>query len=718
MGGYLTSDQHGGLCAQTEPLPVTKLELDRPATGGDLQAELANESGEKPPYRRDIEGLRAIAILCVVLFHFDLGLTGGYVGVDIFFVISGYLITQGLLLPRHLGVRGILVFWARRLRRLVPALVVVSVVTLVVALLLLMPDELVAFGKSLQASDLFYSNYLYYSEAGYFDAPSLTKPFLHTWSLSVEAQFYVAFPLMVILLRSQLMARHKGAIAILCALFTLSFAASIAWVRTNPSLAFYALPARAWELLAGSLLAFGVLRAINNSPANQLLQAVGMVLVAWSAWFYSANTPFPGGAALVPVLGAFLLIYSGQSSPPTAPVSCLLKSKPLVWIGKRAYSLYLWHWPLIVLLPNAFGREPSPGRTVIGVVLAIGLSDFTYRLVERPFNRWQGSHRVKLLMILSVGFLWLASILGSVLLQSWRGLPSRLSKEALVLAAGARDVAPAADRCHTVEPTRIQNADLCKLGAPDVRPARFVVWGDSHAHAMYGAFDRLAIEYGVSGEHASYAACPPLLGVGVATHTSDACQRFNAAMLDYINKHEFRYVFLIARWSVYSSGHTPNGMETGPEPLLVEAVGAPRGGVSATSSQLLFARGMEQTVSRLAAPGRTIYVVEQVPEAIYPLPSSLARATLLFGMGPSGLQPRRQSTEARQNFVTQTLDIMKDRYRIEIVRTHDFLCDAKTCRVVDAGHSLYRDADHLSAYGANVVASILAPVFDEISRAE
>ena len=683
----------------------------------EVHTELVKAVRGKPAYRPDIDGLRAVAILCVVLFHFGLGLPGGYVGVDVFFVISGYLITQGLLQQRRLDARGLLGFWARRVRRLLPALLVVCATTSFVAFFLLMPVELAGFGRSLVASLFFYSNYFFHSQAGYFDAPSLTKPLLHTWSLGVEAQFYLVFPLIIMLLRSKWMSSHsRWSAAALLGLFALSLAGSVYSIHRNPSVAFYSLPPRAWELLAGSLLAIGILPKMGYIRVNQVLQAAGIGLIAWSAWFYSPNTPFPGEAALPPVVGAFLLIYSRKPGW-AAPISYALELPPLVWIGKISYSIYLWHWPLLVLLPHAFGRNPGTTKTVCALLLVLALAAFTYRFVECPFNQWRHRNRTKVVLSLGAALLFAMVIGFAVVVERSHGLPSRLSEKALILNAGGKDIAPAADRCHTISPERVLGDDICTLGNAVNRPPTFVVWGDSHAHAMYGSFNKLAVEHKLTGRHASYAACPPLIGVRIATHTTDACQRFNEAMVDYINAHDFKYVFLVARWSVYVHGNTPGGVEVGPAPLLVEPKGGSSGGSLAPSSEQLFARGIERTLNRLTAPGRTIYLVEQVPEALYDIPSSLARATLPFGLSQSALQPRRATTENRQRFVNQTFAAMKERYAIKIVRTHDFLCDADVCQIVHDGRSLYRDADHLSAYGADFVGPLLAPIFDEIERA-
>lgn len=669
-----------------------------------------DHDGFKPEYRPDIDGLRAVAILSVILYHAGIGLDGGYVGVDVFFVISGYLITQVLLTGNnyYLSVRGgLFSFWVRRIRRIVPALIFVLLVVSLVSVFLLMPDELQAYGESLLASSGFYSNVLFYSQAGYFDAPSLSKPLLHTWSLGIEGQFYLLFPLFLLLAPHRPKPRGWG----IFALFVASLAGSIYGVYLNPSFTFYMLPTRAWELLFGSILALGFLRPIKEKPVNLFVQVVGFASIGWAIFFFSTNTRFPGASAILPAFGTFAVIYTRSDDKWASPVSYLLERPLLIHLGKISYSLYLWHWPILVLISYVYGRKPYQTEALEGLIIAIVLAVFTYRLVEIPYIRWHHSEKTKRLLLGGLVTAFLALLALGTLFKQSHGLPFRLSSAALAYAAGAKDVAPDAEHCHTLKPERVQNKQLCPLGIDTGKSPVFVVWGDSHAHALYGLFGNLARQHGVYGVHGSYSACPPLLGIEVATHINDECRRFNEAMLDYINRSNINTIFLVAYWSVYPQGLTPHGMDIGEQPFLVEQLG---GRSSVKQSKWLFEKSLEQTVQKLTKAGRTIYILEQFPESTANIPLGLARATLFPFPHINYLRPSMRDVDARQSFVDGVFKRISEKYPITLIRTHDFFCWDGYCQIESNGRSLYRDSNHLSNFGANYAASILKPIFEKI----
>ncbi|RUQ46737.1 acyltransferase, partial [Corynebacterium pseudodiphtheriticum] len=295
-------------------------------------------------YRRDIDGLRAIAVLAVVLFHFGVpGFTGGFVGVDVFFVISGYLITTIIWREREAGRFSFVDFWARRARRILPALCVMMLTAVVVGWFLLAPKDYEELGRSIHNQVIFISNLFFMRQDGYFDVASDMKPMLHTWSLSVEEQFYIVFPLLLTLLSSQVK-RWRMALLVLA---LASFAACVWTLPRYPEKAFYLLPMRAWELLAGSLLAVMPLRAYRASPIlAQGISLASLALILVAVFGYDATTDFPGAAALLPVLGVVGLIWANGQQ--VTLVGQLLGSRVMVGIGLISYSWYLWHWPVLV----------------------------------------------------------------------------------------------------------------------------------------------------------------------------------------------------------------------------------------------------------------------------------------------------------------------------------------------------------------------------------
>lgn len=340
--------------------------------------------------RRDIDGLRALAVIPVVLFHFGFStFNGGFVGVDVFFVISGFLITT--ILFREISAQrfSFIDFWARRARRIIPALSVVMLVTLALGWLLLTAKDFAELGRTVRYQSLFISNILFMREDGYFQPASDLKPLLHTWSLAVEEQYYIFFPLLLAVLIRYF--RHWR--WMLFAVLLVSFGLNIANIEHKPEFTFFSLPTRAWELLCGAMLA--VIPAPKQAVRPWLYQAVGLaglaaVLVA--VFTFDKSTVFPGWAALLPVLGTTALIWSGAQG--ASLTGRLLSLRPLVWVGLLSYSLYLWHWPVFVYA-NAISIDGIQPVEAIGwIALALGLAWLSLRYIELPFRENACSPRV------------------------------------------------------------------------------------------------------------------------------------------------------------------------------------------------------------------------------------------------------------------------------------------------------------------------------------
>ena len=315
-------------------------------------------------YRPDIDGLRALAVMPVILFHAGFGCPGGFVGVDVFFVISGYLITQ--IIDRDLSAHrfSVLLFYQRRIKRIFPALFGMLTTVLAVGYIVLPPRELQSLGETLIAASGFASNILFFRWAGYFAPSSESTPLLHTWTLSLEEQFYLCWPLLLLLLNRAPTVRWKIPTTALLLVATLLL--SSIWVHRFPNGAFYLLPSRAWELALGAMLSFPSVANLAKRlprPSASLISLAGIGMLGLAVARYGSATPFPGITALLPCLGAALIIAAGEGGRSFG--GSLLSLPPLVWIGKISYSLYLWHWPTF-----AFGRLPVPLARSSRVVLA------------------------------------------------------------------------------------------------------------------------------------------------------------------------------------------------------------------------------------------------------------------------------------------------------------------------------------------------------------
>jgi peptidoglycan/LPS O-acetylase OafA/YrhL len=501
-------------------------------------------------YRTDIDGLRAVAVLSVFLYHLDaLHVTGGFVGVDIFFVISGYLITSILAKELNSGRFSIAAFYERRIRRIVPALLAMLVFTTAAAWIYLLPSEMISYGHSLLAALFSASNFFFYSQAGYFDAPSASKPLLHTWSLAVEEQFYLFFPLLLAFIFRY---RRRWLVAILSVISLLSFALSIWATAYQPNLSFFWPITRAWELQIGSLIAVVNLPIFRSRLVREAGTLTGIGLIGYSLFAYTAFTPFPGLAALLPCLGSALIIAPGVYG--RSLVARMLSLRPVVFVGLISYSLYLWHWPLIVYQKMGLVLVPGAPRQVEkGVTLLIGLAAATlsWYFVERPFRKTQGKDsRRQVFAWAACSTAAMALIAGVLLLGN--GMPSRFSDRAVQIASYL-DNPNGADRwryregeCFLTAANRLEDYKAASCLHSDPTRTNILILGDSHAAQL--DFGLQKTYPGANFMQATAAGCKPTLRQG--RDRNQVCVRFMNYMLkDYLPNHRPQRIFLAGRWN-------------------------------------------------------------------------------------------------------------------------------------------------------------------------
>ena len=435
-------------------------------------------------YRPDIDGLRAIAVLSVVFFHLGFAaIPGGFVGVDIFFVISGYLITSQLLGAMDRGTFSFSDFYERRVRRLLPALVPVLVFAAFIAAWRLNPRELIDFSNSLVSFCLFASNIFFMNQDSYFDGSSALTPLLHTWSLSVEEQYYLLFPAALFVVHAVARKRVVLAIAII---FALSLAFSIFAVEQGwANIAFYHPLSRFWELMIGSILATGAVKFRLGDAAANAISALCLAAMTASLLLISKTTPFPGAIALVPTLATAGLILCGQRN--TTLVGRLLSLRPPVFIGKISYSLYLWHWPLLALLST---RDEKPGLAAIALVLlaSIALATLSYLFVEKPFRSHailRGKKPAFAFLAASIVVFGTTGIIG----HAMNGLPQRFPLDiARYTQQVDRERNWSQFRYHTCFLGFTDTSDnFQENGCLAIDPARknVLILGDSHAAQLY-----------------------------------------------------------------------------------------------------------------------------------------------------------------------------------------------------------------------------------------
>ena len=647
-------------------------------------------------HRPELDGLRGVAVLPVILFHAGVpGFPGGYLGVDVFFVISGYLITSIILADLANSTFTFRRFYERRARRILPALLVVVLASMPFAWMWLGPEDLKAFSRSVVAVALFVSNILFWRESGYFDTAGELKPLLHTWSLSIEEQFYLLFPVTLLLLWK--LGRRRLELALVVGL-VLSLALAEYASRQSPSAGFYLLPTRGWELLAGAYLASRErARPFAVRPGfASMLALIGLLLIVISVASFGPQTRHPGLLSLLPVGGTALVIAYGQVG---GLATRLLTNRLLVGAGLISYSLYLWHQPVFVFARHASMRDVSGPAAALLLGLSIGLAAITWKFVETPFrNRVQVRGPV----------LWTVAGTGSVALLLLgiggylrQGFPERAGLPPALLASFGRD--STLGSCFDI-PYAHRKAEgwFCTVGEERTNPAPvFFVFGDSHAYSLLPVFRRASVESGSPGLFTGFSGCAPLLGtIPVRDDQIEKdCQALNARVFSHVKEQRIGVVFLVARWTYYTDGdYQGEGIN-----LLRRAADQP---VTKTASRGAFLEGLTETIRAYQEIGAKVIIVPQVPMQLY-RPQDIYFRSYKAGAGNaevqwSGIRRLSLDRSLHRSFQTFVRDAFAnlDSPTVEVMPIDDLFCDASKCLVGAARESYYSDEDHLSRVGS------------------
>ena len=635
-------------------------------------------------YRPDIDGLRAIAVTSVLFFHARLGFSGGFVGVDVFFVISGYLITGLILKDLDRGDFQLIEFWVRRIRRIFPALLVVVLTTLVAGWLLLFPVNFVELCRSIFNLLLLTANFYFWKHTAYFGPGADTMPLLHTWSLALEEQFYLFFPLLLVALKRT----SRGImIATLSIIGLVSFGISVANSYYYPLMGFFLLPARAWELLIGAIPALLKPPAALPPRLKEIVSWAGLLSVLFAIFFYDHTTRFPGLAALPPCAGTALIIWLNTGA--LTSTGKVLALRPLVFIGLISYSLYLWHWPILAF-SNYWTIDPlTPLHRSLLLAASIPLAIVTWRWVEIPFRRKQiFPSRVQILSFAGIAALCLT--LGGPAYVTWQGrwFGSHYSPQIV------RFVTSDVDQGIRIDLTLDDacNGRFIQLGkgnpqvvttAPKQTPDVFV-WGDSHAMAVLQTMDTLCQEHGMTGLAATHSSTPPLLGFeSRRSNLANNCLAYNDAVLSYIQKNHPPHVVLVAMWGNYRDAMPQ------------------------------FHDALKQTLTALAAEGSKVWILRQVPHPPTDVPRFMAHIQILGQLGPAG---DFLSTEVYRNDAIFEDQFFRDipASLATILDPSPFFLNAQDKLIVDdQGQPLFFDDSHVTTLGANRMRPLLQPIFSK-----
>ena len=502
-------------------------------------------------YRRDIDGLRAVAVLLVVFNHLHTRFNGGYIGVDVFFVISGYLISSVIIQEMNRGEFSIVEFYERRIRRIFPALFVMMGVVTVLAWFYLTPKELEEYARSMLAAVYSVSNLLFWNESGYFDAPSSLKPLLHTWSLAVEEQFYILFPLVLVLVRKWFPKRLQAAIWTLSGV---TFLLACIWVRRDATAAFFFAPLRAWELLIGTILSQRYLPRIEGAVQRNIAALVGILLIFVPSLMYSPQTLFPGFTALPPCLGAALLIAAGDTGG--SIVGSILSWRPVTFIGLISYSLYLWHWPILVYQTTSsallnvpqFDKKAKVAVFVVSIIVAT----LSWRFVETPFRKGKFRPGRRTLAYMTVASLVVLTVAGGFIVWD-HGMPSRYPSDALAVSTfSSYDPTPAfrQGECFIVDPpNKFDDFKPATCLAEDATRKHDLLLGDSHAAHLYAGLAAEFPEINIS--QVTHSGCKSIVPDSFEkTSDTDDCTRMAQFVYgDYLLHHSIDTVLLAGRWT-------------------------------------------------------------------------------------------------------------------------------------------------------------------------
>lgn len=645
-------------------------------------------------YRPDIDGMRAVAVLSVVAYHYGLGMGGGYIGVDVFFVISGFLIGS-LIYHDALEHRfSYLAFYARRVRRIVPALLAVLAATFLAMLMLATPQEMRDFGATATATVLSASNIELWRSIGYFRPTAELNPLLMTWSLGVEEQFYLLAPLALLLLPRW---RLRWRIAALAGLIVASLALATWGMWNEADATFFLLPTRAWELGAGVLLGVLDVHRARSAPAGgtarglDLRAGAGLLLILAPAFFYSTLTPFPGLTAVPPVLGTVLLLGSGAS----AINRRLLAAPAMRFFGLISYSLYLWHWPLISLTRMVRVHEPSLLLRLGLLICAIALAWVSYRFIEQPLRRGRTPARSTLWRYAGAMAL-VALVTGSAFAMD--GYPQRWPAGFAARIAGAEH---GLDPCLTLTGPQPRLSAHCYPRGRDQRLIALV--GDSHAAALAPGVRALAARGGMGLAQLTKASCPFLLGVSRKVskqprHMGD-CAAFDRKVLQLVQQDErIGTVIIAGAWRAGS---------------MRDASYAPTSGPDGSPGELL-ERGLSAAVLALRRSGKRVLIVRDVPFVQFLPAKRLAacasplRAALNGRRDDLGCDFVAGQEMEPDGPALAVLDRTARETGAMLIDPHAALCGTQGCRIALDGQPLYEDQQHLTDTGSALVSGVFA----------
>ena len=677
-------------------------------------------------YKPQIDGLRALAVLPVVFFHAGFSFfQGGFIGVDIFFVISGYLITTIILREITSNKFNLTNFYIRRSRRILPVLYFITFLTIPFSLFLMSSEELNFFSREIISVIFFASNFFFWKNTGYFSPDSDLQPLLHTWSLGVEEQFYIFFPLFLIFVYKFF--KNKIVLLVSCIFFLSLLMSQVGgnfkiqnlslqspylflpfeffWQAGSAN--FYLPFGRIWELMSGSLTAIYLFKKeVEEKKINNYISVFGLILIICSIIFFNKNLQYPSVFTLLPVIGTVLIIIFTTK---LTILNKVLSIKPLVFSGLISYSLYLWHQPILAFNRIYFNSDLTALHSLLIIALSIVLSFVTWKYVEQPFRKRtviNDKNVILSLVILALTILFISFLIYFEKIKSNKDLlPQKIINS--FKSESGKD-------CFDIDYAHINSKDkwFCELGSSG-KSISFAVIGDSHALSLKPGFHDAASENNIKGIFTGYSGCVSFLDIYSirAEKNIKNCKMLNEKLFKFIKKNKIKKIFLVSRWTYYTDGNyeKTNFSHISKTNSLSS---------NKKNSRLAFTFGLENTVKRYNNLGVEVIFVHQVPLQVFS-PSFVYSKSFNKKINEinikklSNLSVNFDKHMSIQEFVRKNTNIIKNKnYNFKEIDLNNYFCDNKKCKIGEKDASFYSDRSHLSIIGAKLIKNKIKQYLD------
>ncbi|MFW6745505.1 acyltransferase family protein [Acinetobacter pittii] len=641
-------------------------------------------------FRYDINGLRAYAVALVVLFHFGvIGFSGGFIGVDIFFVISGFLMTQIIVSGLEKKTFNFLRFYISRANRIIPPLVALCLIIGIIGWFTLTPQELKDYGKHAATSLSFISNIQYFRESGYFNTDSHEKLLLHTWSLSVEWQFYILLPIILFIIT--LLTKNKLALRLIfLVVLLISFLLSILITKSNPTAAFFLLPTRAWEMMTGGLLFLFFQNKVFPSYKKTIIEFFGFFLIFTSVILFSGKTSWPSYNAVLPVLGTFLILLARNNN------SILTNNKIVQFLGNTSYSIYLWHWPIVFYL-SYLEKSHEIIYIILSIILSIICGWLSFKFIETPTRKWLSKQKVYLNYISTLIYISLPMVIFIVFFVK-DGIPNRLPQRINNIAQQSNNRNPLMQKCHIEEGTKVPE---CKYGNG---PVKLIVIGDSHAAAMIRSVEK-SLPLDSSVLDWTYSGCPTVEHIKKLNSPNFKCGYVISKFINKLDHYPNTPILIINRINVLFHG-APDGDNDLTKPI--RYIDRPFQAYNQEYYNAMKTAYID-TLCKISKKNE-VFVTRPVPEFTSNVPKTLAHKAIIHSQTRMKISKAQYMERSKLSYEAQ--NEAAEKCGVKILETAHFFCDNNYCYPDKDGMPLYFDDDHLSIYGADQ----LIPLFKKISE--